>query len=964
MARFHGAATLFGLAALFVVSIAASSSPSSGSEPTGGISGVVTDATGAVLRDCLVSLESPLSPARQQESGEAGGYSFFGLPPGVYRVTFELSGFRTAVADGVTVGAGSHVDLDVTLELESLSGAVEVSAQPDAVDRRKTGASRLLDRSQLQQVPNGRSVWAALEQTTGLITDRFDVGGSESGQQSLFSAAGTSYAQNQFSVNGVNATDPVALGSSSTYYAFDGFEEIQVSTSGHPAEVQTPGVFLNIVLKGGTERLAGGAAFYFENDVLESDNLDSDLRARGVSETNQLRSYRDYSLELGGPMVPKRAFFYSNFSRQSLEPFVVGFFLGNGERGTDRTDLTTFVARGRVELARNGQVGFLYFRNEKLRPNREASRLRPTPETTLYQDSTTDIFQASYRRMLGEEALLDARLSRLDLTFPLGERPDLPADTFSRIELANGVRSGGPGSDELFVRDRTQANVSLFSFVDGWLGGSHDWKAGLDLSENPASTTYDLNGAILYRDLYGVPLQVELYSEPLETETRTASLGLFVQDTYVRGPWVANLGIRFDRWTAGYPSQSRSPGPWEDFFRSRGLPESTEGDSRVVDFRGIAPRLGLTYAMTSDGKTLLRASYSRYYHQIGTDVAAFRNGNARASALFTFVDENGNRLLDRGEIDFEAPLAVSLPAVNEIDPGIEQPRTDEFLLGLERELPFGIVVTGSLVYRKDHELFDDVNVGVPPGEFEEDVALDPGRDLVPGTKDDALVPVFNQSRESLGRDRRELTNPAGLESRYRGILLEARRRYRDGWQLMASLALSEAEGFLPAPGWESLEGAFAATPLFDNPNRSTNAKGRTFWDRPRVFRISGSYDWKWGLLFSGSYRYQTGQPRYRSILVDRTASGVLLNQGVVEILAEPEGAIVQPAIHLLDLRAAKSFGLGDYGEIDVVFDVFNALNANTPTEIASRAGAFGAILTILPPRVARVGVRYRFGSGR
>jgi hypothetical protein len=129
-----------------------------------------------------------------------------------------------------------------------------------------------------------------------------------------------------------------------------------------------------------------------------------------------------------------------------------------------------------------------------------------------------------------------------------------------------------------------------------------------------------------------------------------------------------------------------------------------------------------------------------------------------------------------------------------------------------------------------------------------------------------------------------------------------------------------------------------------------------------LLRVSGVYEWKWGVRFASAYRYQTGQPLYRSIFVTSTLEGVPLNQGPVEILAEPQGAAVQPSVHLLDVRAEKGFSLGRAGRLDVLFDLFNGLNANTATEMASRGGAFGAIVEILPPRVARIGVRYRFGS--
>jgi len=927
-------------------------------QDTGGISGVVADATGAVLADCVVEVASEAGGVpRRQRTGGRGGFAFSGLPVGSYRVRFELAGFDSAERTGVRVDAGGHVDLRVTLPVQGLAVFTGVGS----ADRKRPGRAGIVEQSTLKGVPTGRSLWSVLELTPGLVTDRFDVGGSASAQQSTFSAAGTSASQNQYYLNGVNVTDPAALGASAGYYAYDAFEEVQVATSGHDAEIQTPGVVLNIVLEGGGNPIAGGASFYFENDSLQSDNLDDQLRAHGVQPSNPLESYYDVSAELGGPIVRDRAFFYANYAWQRIAPFAIGFFLPGGEPGVDGTDLSTVAARASLSLDSRGDLGFLFFRNRKLRPYRDASRVRPTPETALHQDSTTEVIQGLYSRLIGDNALVDARLSLVDLDFPLGEDPELPDDAYSRIELANGVRSVGPGSDELFSRNRFQANAALFFFADDWLSGSHDLKLGWEGGWNRARTGYDLNGAVLYRDFFGAPIQVELYSEPLATANEAGSQGFFVKDSYVRGRLVLNLGARVDRWTAGYPDQSRSAGPWEDFFRAEGLPQSTMGEGSVLSFASVAPRLGFTYGLTSDGKTLLRGAYSRFYHQIGTDIVSSQNPNGRAAALFRFTDGNGNRVLDPGEVDLDAPIAVSLPALNEIDPGIAQPRTDEISLGLERDFGAGIALSATLLYRKDRRLIDDVNVGVPGSAYQETEALDPGRDLAVGTSDDSVVPAFNQARETLGEDRFRLTNPEGLESRYRGIAIEADKRARR-WQVRAALSLSESEGYLPGPGFESQVGSPAATPLFNDPNSLTNARGRTFWDRPRILRVSGLYEWKWGMRFASAYRYQTGQPMYRSILVSATLEGVPLNQGPVEILAEPQGAAVQPPVHLLDVRAEKGFSVGRAGRLDLVFDLFNTFNANTATEVASRGGAFGAILEVLPPRVARIGVRYRFGS--
>jgi Carboxypeptidase regulatory-like domain len=964
-------ASLRRLTAILLLAIAGAGGAGAGAAAAAGddatVAGGVTDPSGAPVPDCAVALASEDgAEIRSRSTGPLGEYRFVGLPPGRYRISFRRAGYEPIPDEALTVEGGTFVSLDAVLEVEGTgSGSGRVAASVRITRSRVGSGSGLdLDRTRLDEIPVGRSLWATLEATPGLVVDRVDVGGLGGAQQASFSATGTSYAQNRYILNGIDVTDDSALGASSTYYSYDSFEDVLVSTGSHPADVASPGVLVQVETRSGTANgWGGGAAFYFENGALQSDNLDDRLRAQGVSESNRLDSFRDVSLELGGPLVRERAFFHVSYARQAIDPFVIGFFLPSGEPAVDSTDLDTITARGTIAFHSESKLALFFHRNDKLRPHRDASRSRPDPATTLHQDSKTSVYQARYSDPLGESTLLDAQAGFVDLHFPLGESPDLPPDSFSRIELANGVRSGGPGTSELFDRRDFQASASLHWLSDRWRSGSHDLRLGWATRMSSARATDDLTGAILYRDLFGAPLQVEIYAQPLTAVNRLANQALYVEDGYVKGSLALELGLRFDWWSASYPDQARSAGRWEEFFSSHGLPTATAG--RVAArFVSLAPRLFFSYDVTGKGLTFLRGGYARYGHEIGTGLASFANPNGPAAALLRFDDRNGNRVVDPGEIDLDAPLSLSLPTAHEIDPGLAQPLTDEVTLGIERTFRRNLAVAATLLYRRDHRLIDDVNVGVPTSEYVEGLALDPGRDLAVGTADDGVVPIFNQSRQSLGRDRLVLENPEGLDGRYRGIRIEARKRGGGRWQAGASLTLGESKGYLPGPGLEGTEGAAYATPLFNNPNTLTHAEGRTFWDRPRMFRLASSFAWKWGLSFAGTYRYQVGQPLYRSILVSKTNSGVPLNQGPVEILAESQGSALAPDLHLVDLRATKTFRFGGRGDLDLVLDLFNALNASTATEMSSRQGAFGAVLAILPARVARIGIRYRFGATR
>jgi hypothetical protein len=380
----------------------------------------------------------------------------------------------------------------------------------------------------------------------------------------------------------------------------------------------------------------------------------------------------------------------------------------------------------------------------------------------------------------------------------------------------------------------------------------------------------------------------------------------------------------------------------------------------VIVWNHIVPRLGIIYALTQDDNTRIKASYGSYIHQIGARLAATANPNGRAMALYAMEDANGNGLLDEGEIDFNSPLAVNLPAANQVDPDIAPATTRELTLSLEHDLDFAFGVAVHFIYRKDQRLIDDVNPGVPFEQYEPVQALDPGLDLIPGTEDDQVMTVFNQSPESLGQDRFLLTNPEGFEGDYTGLRLEARRLLHRSWQMMASFSLGRSRGFLPGPGWESFEGSGFATPLYDNPNTLIHAHGKTFWDRNYVFRVSGSYADFVGFKLGGSFRLQGGQPLYRSILVDRSLGGESLNQGIIEVLADAQGFARHPRVLLIDARVEREFDLGRFGRLGLIGDVFNLLNANTVTEFGQRASTFGTVHEILAPRVLRIGLRYRF----
>ena len=197
----------------------------------GNIAGVVKDEQGGVLPSVIVTVQG-VDITRTFTTDPEGQYRFLNLAPGHYKVTASLQGFKTVVRDNVIVLVGQNVDLPMTLSVAAVAETVTVLAESPIVDAKATGTATNFTSDELAQIPTSRDPWALLRTVPGVMVDRENIGGNETGQQSNFQAKGTRPADAVWTMDGVVITDMAAIGASPTYFNYDNFEEIQVSTSG------------------------------------------------------------------------------------------------------------------------------------------------------------------------------------------------------------------------------------------------------------------------------------------------------------------------------------------------------------------------------------------------------------------------------------------------------------------------------------------------------------------------------------------------------------------------------------------------------------------------------------------------------------------------------------------------------------------------------------------------------------
>ena len=330
----------------------------------GVVSGVVRDQSGAVLPDAVVAVSGPDRSIEMAADG-AGRFRFLNLAPGTYSLTIRHPGFAAFVRDDVVVRVGATADVSVQMTLATVEETVSVGAT--IADTRTTGSATNFTSSDLEEIPTSRDPFAIIRAVPGVLLDRVNVGGNETGQQPGVSSKGTRASDTVWTLDGVVVTDMTSAGASPIYYNIDSFEEIQVSTAGHDIQQPTGGLGVNLVVRRGTNDFHGLARGYFTSDGLESDNLPDELRAAGVSpaDADHASQITDYGFDLGGPLLRDRLWFHGSYAEQDVRLVRRGL--------VDRTRIKSSHFKVNWQATSRDLVSFLYLDGDKQKDGRTPS---------------------------------------------------------------------------------------------------------------------------------------------------------------------------------------------------------------------------------------------------------------------------------------------------------------------------------------------------------------------------------------------------------------------------------------------------------------------------------------------------------------------------------------------------------------------------------------------------------------
>ncbi len=363
------------LIAVFALTAAPAFAQGGGASSTGSISGDVKDAQGGVLPGVTVTATSPAQIGELSAvTNEAGIYRFPSVPPGEYKLTFELSGFQNVERTGIRVTLGFNAQINVQLGVASLQETITVSGESPVVDTSSTRIQTNFDQQQLASIPNARDMWSLLAATPSVTLNRVDVGGSTIGTQTTYFAYGYS-GQNRPLIEGINTTEGTAA--AGFYLDYGSFEEVFIGAAGNSAEMPNPGVLTQFVGKSGSNRLSVNLYYDFEHEDIQSRNLDAEQviprRARRFAKTATASlSYNNLNIGVGGPLMRDR--FWGYFAYLNQQNSVAAPPAGSFLDGTPfDTKLFNHTGKGTYQLNQNNRfIGYLQH-GTKPQPNRTDS---------------------------------------------------------------------------------------------------------------------------------------------------------------------------------------------------------------------------------------------------------------------------------------------------------------------------------------------------------------------------------------------------------------------------------------------------------------------------------------------------------------------------------------------------------------------------------------------------------------
>ena len=669
----------------------------------------------------------------------------------------------------------------------------------------------------------------------------------------------------------------------------------------------------NMVTKSGTNGFHGSIAAYLQHNDLVDPNITLDeselwdYRLWDPAGEYTIDDYYDLRASVGGPIIPDRLWFFG-----ALQYDDVNFVGPNGVAGLDGSGTTD----DRYDLKISAQISDSH--RLDVRGHTATTDIVPAPDmytelsAVLVYDIDTEMLTADYNGILSDTTLLNVRAGTWS------KNQDMDSRTGSDEEWLQDATYPGPplnfGGTFWFSgrkEEYTQADAVVSHFADEFIAGSHEFEFGVQYNEGSgeraaADSSFvwkqPPSPAFPWYDYWAFRFQI---MPPIVYGADTTTKSVFVEDSWkLSDKLTLDIGVRYDDQEGVIPD-----------FPLLDVDGNPTGEmipgADMISWQNWAPRIGFAWQPTGNGRTVLRGFAGRFWDGPVSSAWYYPpSGPGERGGVFVYPWQ------------FLVSSQPAAPADELLAPGVKNPYTDQYGLSFDQQLGSNYAVGAQLMVKHTDDMIG--------WQIEDDGECLPFLWDDPWTEGvveqiplcETIVEPTRHKGNSPGPG--SLAPDASYYIDYKGAVLTFKRRYSNGWDLMASYTYSKTEGINTRPHDNGALGQGLPSFTTDSgpdPNDWYNSEHLLQGDRTHMFRVQSNVDVGWGLRLSGVLNIQSGRPYLRLAQIVGPTTGQALT-----VTVDSSEDLRLPTQTILDVGVQKGFALGGGVDLDLGLQMLNVTN--------------------------------------
>ena len=621
-------------------------------EAQSSITGVVKDASGAVLPGATVEAASDvlIEKVKSAVTDGNGVYRIVDLRPGVYVVTISLPGFQSVRREGITLASEFTATVNADLRVGEVAETIVVTGESPVVDTTTAVHTQVLDRDAIDYLPSGRMIQSIGQLVPGVNLSLPDVGGARAMQQTYMSTHGMTAANNSVMVDGMNINGLQLDGAVQAYVNESMSQEMSYQTSGITADTSAGGVRLNMIPREGGNRFSGDFRFSSRPGEWQSSNLTDRHVQAGLQAGNAIDRIVDLTFAQGGPIKRDKIWFFVTARYNTVDTKIANTFFDDGSQGVDDQYIRQALLRLTWQATPRNKISAYFDEIDKYRGHDMQSGDDPEETALQWFSPAYHTAQVKWSSTVSSKMFLEAGWSSNLEYYTNSYRDGVGEDRFTPAWFAGASRL-----DTLQTRRRTAATSENTQSPErqnlqasvSYVTGSHNMKFGMQYQWGRFMHSVNANADLTqqYRSPVGtpafsVPDSVVIRNTPLVYgEKLNRDFGFYAQDSWKIKNLTINGGIRWENVVAQVLAGESPAG--------RFVPErSFEEIKDLPNWKDWAPRFSMVYDLFGNGRTALKYSLNRYNQSRTTGIAASYNPLVSSTSTLTWRDVNGNDIAE------------------------------------------------------------------------------------------------------------------------------------------------------------------------------------------------------------------------------------------------------------------------------------------------------------------------------